>query len=93
MLSHPERATEPPAGPNGRLRCVHQTWPKSPILRLADSTIRHGKQFYHTWTRLARRVTAGDTTLLLQGTVNWEPGQQVWLLLPTALNTAHFLST
>ena len=29
-------------------------------------------------------MTAGDTTLLLQGVVNWKPGQQV-LLVTTAL--------
>ena len=32
-------------------------------------------------------MTAGDKTLLLQGAVNWEPGQQV-LLVTTALKDA-----
>lgn len=37
----------------------------------------HGKRYFSTWTRLARRAVAGETVLLLQRPVNWESGQQV----------------
>jgi hypothetical protein len=66
---------------------VVESWYKGIVVSGAGTLELHGKQFYHTWTRLARRVTAGDTTLLLQGAVNWEPGQQV-LLVTTALKDA-----
>jgi hypothetical protein len=34
----------------------------------------HGKQFYRTWSRLAKTALPGDTVLLLQHSVNWQPG-------------------
>ena len=40
----------------------------------------HGKRYFRTWTRLARRAHEGDTSLLLQHEVNWEPGQQIVLV-------------
>eukprot|EP00934_Nitzschia_sp_Nitz4_P002884 Nitzschia sp. Nitz4//scaffold35_size145790//102540//106801//NITZ4_003043-RA/size145790-augustus-gene-0.122-mRNA-1//1//CDS//3329549163//2874//frame0 len=44
----------------------------------------HGKRFYRTWTRLAKRVLVGESTLYLQDEVNWEVGQQI-VLITTAL--------
>ena len=44
----------------------------------------HGKRYFHTWSRLAQTVEAGSTTILLQTSVNWEPGQQV-ILVTTAM--------
>ena len=52
------------------------SWYKGIVMENAGVLELHGKQFFHTWTRLARSVAAGDTTVLLQGSVNWEPGQQ-----------------
>lgn len=37
----------------------------------------HGARFFSTWSRLAKTVQAGDTTLYLQDKVNWEAGQQI----------------
>ena len=47
----------------------------------------HGKRFYRTWSRLARSVEVGDTTLLLQDEVDWEAGQTL-VLVTTALKDA-----
>lgn len=44
----------------------------------------HGKQYFRTWTRLAKTVNAGDSVLMLQHAVNWEPGQQI-VLVTTAV--------
>lgn len=44
----------------------------------------HGKQYYRTWTRLAKTALAGDKVLLLQDQVNWEPGQKI-VLVTTAM--------
>ena len=44
----------------------------------------HGQLYHRTWTRLARRVQPGDTSVLLQAPVNWVAGQQV-VLTTTAL--------
>jgi hypothetical protein len=44
----------------------------------------HGQQFFRTWTRLARTVNSGDSVLVLQDTVNWQPWQQV-VLVTTAI--------
>ena len=46
-----------------------ESWYKGIVVSGAGTLELHGKQFYHTWTRLARRVAAGDTTLLLQARV------------------------
>jgi len=40
----------------------------------------HGKRYYRTWSRLGRRVTAGDDFLVLQDSVNWEVGQEIVLV-------------
>jgi len=47
----------------------------------------HGKQFYRTWTRLAKTAVSGQEYVLLQNAVNWEPGQEV-LLVTTAVKDA-----
>ena len=52
------------------------SWHKGVVVEGAGVLGLHGKQFFHTWTRLARSVAAGDMAILLQGSVNWEPGQQ-----------------
>eukprot|EP01060_Flectonema_neradi_P038958 TRINITY_DN835_c0_g1_i10.p1 TRINITY_DN835_c0_g1~~TRINITY_DN835_c0_g1_i10.p1 ORF type:complete len:1217 (+),score=202.47 TRINITY_DN835_c0_g1_i10:36-3653(+) len=39
----------------------------------------YGKRYYPTWTRLARKVRAGDDRAYLQRAVNWEVGQEVVL--------------
>jgi hypothetical protein len=44
----------------------------------------HGKRYYRTWTRLARRAGPGDNILYLQDTVNWEAGQEI-VLVTTAM--------
>jgi hypothetical protein len=44
----------------------------------------HGKRYFRTWTRLARRAHAGEDFLYLQDKVNWEPGQEI-VLVTTAL--------
>jgi len=44
----------------------------------------HGKRFYRTWTRLAKRAHTGENFLYLQDEVNWEPGQEL-VLVTTAL--------
>lgn len=44
----------------------------------------HGKRYFRTWTRLAKAVSPGDSVLMLQHPVNWEPGQQI-VLITTAL--------
>ncbi len=44
----------------------------------------HGKRYFRTWTRLAKTVNPGDTVLMLQHPVNWEPGQQI-VLVTTAI--------
>ena len=44
----------------------------------------YGKRYFKTWTRLAATVRPGDTVMLLQDMVNWEPGQQV-VLVTTAM--------
>mmetsp|Transcript_11766 Transcript_11766/g.14644 ORF Transcript_11766/g.14644 Transcript_11766/m.14644 type:complete len:1149 (-) Transcript_11766:779-4225(-) len=47
----------------------------------------HGKQFYRTWTRLAKTAVAGNDFVILQNTVNWQPGQEV-VLVTTAVKDA-----
>jgi hypothetical protein len=37
----------------------------------------HGKQFHHSWTRLAATVWPGDSHIWIQEDVNWEVGQRV----------------
>ncbi|KAL1525911.1 hypothetical protein AB1Y20_020738 [Prymnesium parvum] len=37
----------------------------------------HGKQYFDSWTRLARTLRPGDQSLYVQAYVNWEPGQQL----------------
>ena len=44
----------------------------------------HGKRYFRTWTRLAKSVVVGATELILQDSVNWEPGQEI-VLVTTAL--------
>eukprot|EP00934_Nitzschia_sp_Nitz4_P002604 Nitzschia sp. Nitz4//scaffold396_size11502//5699//11254//NITZ4_009037-RA/size11502-snap-gene-0.7-mRNA-1//-1//CDS//3329550271//2594//frame0 len=44
----------------------------------------HGKRYFRTWTRLARRAHVGDNVLYLQDTVNWEVGQEI-VLVTTAV--------
>ena len=44
----------------------------------------HGQRFYRTWTRLAYTANPGDSVLMLQNAVNWEPGQEV-VLVTTAM--------
>ena len=39
----------------------------------------YGKKYFPTWTRLARKVRAGDDRVYLQHSVNWEAGQEVVL--------------
>lgn len=39
----------------------------------------HGALFHPTWTRLAATAETGDTTLLLQHCVSWEPGQTLFI--------------
>ena len=64
-----------------------------PALRLAPSfkgiyvtgTLElHGHLYHRTWTRLAAPIHQGDTSILLQHPVNWEPGQEI-LLVSTAM--------
>lgn len=45
----------------------------------------HGKRFYPTWSRLAEAAAAGQTYILLQESVNWEPGQEI-VLTTTAIH-------
>lgn len=45
----------------------------------------HGKRYYPTWTRLAEAVQAGQSYLLVQEQVNWEPGQEI-VLTTTAIH-------
>lgn len=45
----------------------------------------HGKQYYPTWTRLAKSVSAGQSYLLVQEQVNWEAGQEI-VLTTTAIH-------
>ena len=47
----------------------------------------HGYQYHRTWTRLAKTVRPGDTSVTLQREVSWEGGQQL-LLTTTALKDA-----
>ena len=47
----------------------------------------HGQLYHRTWTRLARPVQPGDTTVWLQAPVNWVGGQQI-VLTTTALKDA-----
>ncbi len=42
----------------------------------------HGKQYFPTWTRLARTIPANSQFISLQDSVNWEVGQQI-LITPT----------
>lgn len=44
----------------------------------------HGKRYFSTWSRLAKTVELGDSYILLQHSVNWEPGQQI-VLVTTAM--------
>ena len=44
----------------------------------------HGKQYFRTWTRLAKSVKVDDTELILQDSVNWEAGQEI-VLVTTAM--------
>jgi hypothetical protein len=44
----------------------------------------HGKQYFRTWSRLAKSVKVGEKVLLLQDSVNWEPGQEI-VLVTTAM--------
>lgn len=47
----------------------------------------HGKRYYQTWSRLEDTVLPGVTSLPLQRTVNWEPGQQI-VLVTSAMHDA-----
>ncbi|GAM19811.1 hypothetical protein SAMD00019534_029860, partial [Acytostelium subglobosum LB1] len=38
-----------------------------------------GKQYYKTWSRLASHAYAYESIIYLQDTVNWEPGQKVFI--------------
>ncbi|GAM19806.1 hypothetical protein SAMD00019534_029810 [Acytostelium subglobosum LB1] len=38
-----------------------------------------GKQYYKTWSRLAAHAYAYESIIYLQDTVNWEPGQKVFI--------------
>ena len=42
----------------------------------------HGSQYHPTWTRLSSTLSAGDTVLYLQDSVNWKVGQRV-VIMPT----------
>lgn len=44
----------------------------------------HGKRYFRTWTRLSKTVDVGESILMLQHSVNWEPGQQI-VLVTTAM--------
>lgn len=44
----------------------------------------HGKRYYRTMTRLARRALPGDTMLYVQDVVNWELDQEI-VLVTTAI--------
>jgi hypothetical protein len=44
----------------------------------------HGKRYFRTWTRLATPALPGATQLVLQHSVNWEPGQTI-VLVTTAM--------
>ena len=44
----------------------------------------HGTRFYRTWTRLALTINPGDSVLMLQHAVNWEPGQEI-VIVTTAM--------
>lgn len=44
----------------------------------------HGKRYFRTWTRLSKTVYKGESVLLLQNPVNWEPGQKI-VLVTTAM--------
>jgi hypothetical protein len=44
----------------------------------------HGKRFYRTWTRLARTVEPGESVVLLQHAVNWDPDTEI-VLVTTAM--------
>ena len=37
----------------------------------------HGKQYHPTWTRLAKTILVGTSTIYLQEGVNWEVGQEI----------------
>jgi hypothetical protein len=37
----------------------------------------HGAYYFPTWTRLAKTALPGDTFILIQDEVNWQPGQQI----------------
>lgn len=50
----------------------------------------HGKRYFSTWTRLAHPVQAGDTTVYLQQSVNWEPGQQIVLVTSSVADARTF---
>ncbi len=43
----------------------------------------HGELFSPTWTRLAQTAPPGTSTITLQQSVNWRPGQLV--AIPTSL--------
>ncbi|KAI2491987.1 hypothetical protein MHU86_22572 [Fragilaria crotonensis] len=44
----------------------------------------HGERFFRTLTRLALTFNPGDAILMLQHSVNWEPGQTI-ILVSTAM--------
>lgn len=44
----------------------------------------HGKRYFRTWTRLSKTIVPGESILLLQHAVNWEPGQEI-VLVTTAM--------
>jgi len=45
----------------------------------------HGKRHYPTWTRLAQTAPPGQTYLLVQEQIDWEPGQEI-VLTTTAVH-------
>jgi G8 domain len=73
---------------------LHGSRPNDAAINIRDGTYKgisvtgeislHGKRFYRTWTRLAKSVLTGDTVLMLQHQVNWQPGQSI-ILVTTAM--------
>jgi hypothetical protein len=46
-------------------------------IQVTGSMDLHGSLFRPTWTRLATTANVGDTWILVQDLVNWQPGQQL----------------
>lgn len=63
---------------------TNPTDPATKGISVTGTLSLHGKRFYRTWTRLAKRAVPGEPFLYLQDEVNWEPGQEI-VLVTTAM--------